>query len=73
MFNPELEKDLLVGSDGCCGDPPIWITRQHERLRLNEMEDAHLLNSLLKVQREYPWRQRFHRCLSCQARKRGLI
>lgn len=73
MFNPDEEKYLLAcsASNGDCHEK--WWCADGRIMRINEMNDNHLVNSLLRVQRLWPWRKNYYHCLVNEARRRGLI
>ena len=73
MFNPDEEKYLLACSGNNSGCDRKWITRDGQIMRIAEMDDSHLINSMLRVQRCWPWRSEYYHCLVNEARKRKLI
>jgi hypothetical protein len=73
MFNPDEEKYMLACSGANHGCGRKWQCRDGRIVAIEEMDDSHLVNSLLRVQRHWPWRSEYYHCLVNEARKRSLI
>jgi hypothetical protein len=73
MFNPDEEKYLLACSGNNQGCGRKWVTRDGRIMTVAQMDDNHLINSMLRVQRCWPWRANYYHCLVNEARKRRLL
>lgn len=70
----DIDEEKLLAASGCGNDcSESWVCKDGKVLLIREMEDSHLVNSMLKVQRDWPWRSRYYPCLVDEAKRRGLI
>ncbi len=74
MYNAEIERALLSGCNNPDCDKLIWLAKDGRKYYIREIEDGHLMNCILIIQRHnFKWRAQFYACLVAEAKRRKLL
>ena len=73
MLDIDTDKYLMSCNNNNPDCTKKWVTKEGKNILIYQMDDNHLINSMLRIQRLWPWRSEYYHCICKEAQRRNLI